>query len=644
MLKTSHEPTTCTVLPPSYQSVPTFAKKLDVTGNWVEPTIPPIVVGQKSHVMQGTGLLVWLPWRGVTSIYRMAIAPAGLTLDTNSVYRVSPFKDGRLTFVSQVALPIHYGVVVGNVANEFETMSSCRAYAGRITVTSDTLSIAQTYISGTLSGTAVSDVRMLLYPPVDGSYGTVTIGTDICTSANMAQLSCTMKDTVKNVSLATGVTVVQGSDICPHLMPPNSDNLVVRQGTPLMNTTMTENFTPIDTSTGNGGSSHLRDIAWFSPYNMTYEPLLTTARDFRMLIDADNFMTDVYGGSYLFYVSLILQPGGGHSYSNDPINFLYMAEHLVDVDDVYMSVDANGLIIQDVISTTYPIAPCCNVEFLNAEIYYSISHSAFNARGRSLGTDGHSVNEINGIYVGSLVTLITRNTGTVNWTAQGDAPVIQQYKISVVSEADIAFGQNTPARVIRWDGVQPGTQMRVSGVVMAECVPQRATAGFVQSASTMSRVCENINTLSLLSFIYNIPETPFRRVWPHDEWKDFCMTQLRTLSPNTLLGYNHTKLTAAAMAAGVFPPTSTSDVFVAPVSTSNPQFVADDADTRSVMSMGKRLRGADDLSVTIADHTRSVPAPRNADAVSMSDRWRELDRIMAPIAQTRQRRDTSNYL
>jgi hypothetical protein len=189
----------------------------------------------------------------------------------------------------------------------------------------------------------------------------------------------------------------------------------------------------------------------------------------------------------------------------------------------------------------------------------------------------------------------------------------------------------------------PQSLLRVDGLFMAECVPGAITAPFTQSGETMSRVCENSNSMAFLSFAYNTPESPFQRTYAGDEYDEFIRTFVPTMGTRQLRQFASPGLIRAAAAANILdePTCETLENETGTVvQTANPKR------RRVSMSGG----GGDDDTVTLYDGIRSMgPAIRDfvqsAIPAGMpghtSQRLSNLDSLMAPIERERTKRQAS---
>jgi hypothetical protein len=313
LLKCTLAPTEYTTLPPSTYTQPTFAKRIDLFGSFTIGGLgTPLALAE--NIPQTTGAIVWLPGRGVASMYRFAIVPMGTTSTgyaqsviaagggnngTNQIQLASvlqyfaggtPSTPGPAPYTSYNKVSLRFGsnvpvpywttgdTITSSPPPNDATLSKTRIFAGSMRVVSDTVGIGATTLSGYLTAVAVSNIQDVFgggtyqaqgsYPsffpggfPSGQAYG-LEVGT-------LVQQAVLPKDVIKEVSVTRGVVTLVGPDIAPTMSPPDPESLFRQNGTMFKTIAMTgmttsANLVPLL----QGHGPELLYLAWVSPWDV----------------------------------------------------------------------------------------------------------------------------------------------------------------------------------------------------------------------------------------------------------------------------------------------------------------------------------------------------------------------------------------
>jgi len=123
--------------------------------------------------------------------------------------------------------------------------------------------------------------------------------------------------------------------------------------------------------------------------------------------------------------------------------------------------------------------------------------------------------------------------------------------LNIAARSVYGAGELGPARVIRWDGMSNGQQIKVDGVINCQCIPEGSIAPFVQQAAMYSDTAHNLNAITMLAELYN-GDSPFRRNWTSESYDNFMRTIFPKLSGQTIAGWEQPKLIGTAASAGMF--------------------------------------------------------------------------------------------
>lgn len=652
LLKTTVDPKRYNTLPPNAYAQPTFSKRIDVVGN-ILVNDAALTVGLEL-VPTTSGLIVWLPSQGCNSVYRFGFVSAGKTSTGAAGNLPLGTFASNLTFGAVLALPYNDRVPsdVLTVAPPLrgDSISMARLYAGRLRVVSDTVALTSTSLGGYLTGTATGDIRNI-FSPLDS-------GADSFSPANMVQVATTVNDGIKEVSVAKGIVSVIGPDISPSFNAPNAyETITTGPGTGFQPRTMAGFLTQTQVAPilMAPGQMIVQYYGWVSPWNITN----TTPSP--MGLGGCTLQNIQKGGA--------LNPFGGcmefnvnfHISNNVPVvpnPYGYLEEWTVVFSSVYASVSSNGGIYYSTIRESFVVGVLTGaLPTFTSAIQRTAKH---NPRMRASGgftsapstapigtgvEQGGADRQYNyiqgrGMYIGTSISIVTTNIGKDpgNGPPQVINPNGWVNSIACRSVDDGATGELGPCRAIRFDGIGNNSILRVDGLFMAECVPGYTTAPFTQSGETMSRVCENSNTMAFLSFAFNTPESPFQRTYEGPEYDEFIRSTLPLMGTRQLRQFANPGLIRAAAAAGILDePTC--------------ETLENESGTvvQSAKEKRKRTTLSEDTLAVLEDRQKTLYNPGSAiaapsEAGFVSDRLRNLDRLMEPIERERLKRMSTRQI
>jgi hypothetical protein len=637
LLKTTIDPKRYNMLPPNQLSQPTFSKRIDVIGN-----IP--IYDDATHlnplfekVPTQSGMIVWLPNQGVSSVYRFGFVPAGTVSTGLAQGGDAPLGPGINSFRYNKVLALPYNsLVTSDVLTvspplTADSLSVARLYSGRIKVVSDTVPIGTTQFGGYLTATSTGDVRNL--------FGTYT--EDPYSPANMVQMATTTNDAIKEIGVAKGAVTLLGPDISPTFHPPNADKTDTKGTGTLYPVTLMTGFTTAAQAVAAGPllgggiptviNFNLNYAGWITPYDIdnplgvlsiTGSPTVQNIK----LGGGLNPMGGTLDISVNFHTTS--PPTGGAA---QPA--AYEEQWVVFCGHVFACVSSNGGIY-------YTQKKECRVTSLaRGGTFPNTFHSAtFSARmfasGGFTGNAGPGDLQFQylegcGMYIGSMVNVFVNNIGGINGTQPATVidPAFYYNTIHVSAHNDGNPGELGPCRAIRWDGLIPNSQLRVDGLFMAECVPGHATAPFTQSGETMARVCENSNAMAFLAFAYNSPETPFQRNYSSDEYEQLIREVIPNMGTKQLRQFGCPGFIRSAAAAGILTAPTVEDV--------------EDEDLQGAMNQGKRPRSESmvENERDFMGHRSMLMGGMQGTPSSTGTRLRDLDTMMAPIERERSMRE-----
>ena len=527
MLKSTLMPRIYVTAPPNMHHETAFSKRIDYNATF-EMKDDTTLVDEK--VPTNTGCVLWFPNLGVQAMWRFGFIPFGSVSFAGFKGLVPNVPDSlsQLQYDSVLAVP--YGLVVSNDQirvgpNLAANFASTRLYNGTVFLVSDTTAVTATVLNGTFSISALSDTRDVSQTQEGAAYAAVDI----------VQAAVTSKEGLKDVRGKSGVVSVIGSDIQPTFTAPDNEltdlisadfeTLVV--GTGLLG--------PVDTqaNSANMGVFFILSNIFVTPWKITATapgPLETIAAG---AIDESGVLDIMFN-----FVYLGVDAGAG-------ITNVGLFRLDCEATHYFATCDSTGRVLY---KTFNQHCDCGSHNMLRPPELRPLSYSClFEPRLAWTGMKS------SGKYVG---TQIVMTTTLVNFNTNSTVPNFQQIvsaDVNVRARSVNERGATGPMRVMRWDNMSAGQNLKLNGVCHAQCVPQGSLAPFVQSAAMFSEEAMNLNVLPWLAEIYN-GHTPIKRNWTGDDYRDMLRDLVPGLSAETLIKWGETdgKLNNASEAAGIF--------------------------------------------------------------------------------------------
>ena len=524
--------------PPNYYTQTAFSKRLDVSANFVVNDAG-LAASTNEKVPTATGLITWQPNRGAGSIYRWGIVPQGAVRSAGSAncYLLPQGTGTNLVFGSATAVPYNQAVtqdVIKISPDLSQSFSQVRVYSGDLRVICDTVPIGNTALNGYFSAGSVSDSRDV--SQVNEGTGNPS---NCFNPSDLVQTSVTSKEGLKEISVMKGIITLVGSDIQPFYAPPNTDQT----------DTQTPGWTTYSAPDGGVATTlaanvfHVFANAMISPWNVQttttpiagYAPLqniptgpinLNGCLDFHVVcsLTSDTAAADASPGMELVcqfnHIFATCESGTGAV----PWGCTYVTQQESYVQSLGQE-----------FSQAYPNP---NVDTSGITTVFASSPRLYQG---SLASTG--------IYLGTQIIFQLSNSSSATASTRTYTFNYVTYQVSARSVYN--QGELGPTRIIRWDGMSDNQQIKVDGVINAQCIPEGNIAPFVQSAAMFSDTAHNLNSLTFLAELYN-GESPIRRNWTLDEYLTFVGRDLESLSPESIMGMNQPKLSGVAQAAGVF--------------------------------------------------------------------------------------------
>lgn len=621
------------IQPPSAYTATTFTKRIDASGNFPMLAMVPTYQGIPST----SGAIIWMPNRGLNSVYRFGIIPGGTETDYHGVHgHVLPgsntlptgitgpaFGDG---FHFHTPLPVPYNdktsadIIHVSPPMDDLTISKARLYAGYLRTLSDTTPVGLTALNGSLSAAAVGDIRDVFQT---GRIDNVDSGAAL-DAVTLVQSSVLMKDAIKEVSVGKGATVLIGPDISPAFTDVDHGTRRTFLGSEMQQFIMGNHATVGHVLAADTSADQW--MGFVSPWNISLTGFWQDGVGAH--IPFENFQTspiNPIGG--VLNVEVLLAVTGRHTQGNPgyveqwTVSFVHYFATCSSSDGalwINMGIESHSLLSHAGNATTFPRFMAKS----NAKQFMNLPFNKWNNQTNFLA------NEAAGMYIGTQIVISTKNVSMVAGTLP--CMYIDSNKpptVKVWSQSDQDVGELGPCRIVRYEGLSEGMAVRLDGTFLAECIPGATTAPFVQAAGAMSKACDNMNAMPFVSYLYNTPESPFRRVWQNDQWELFFQNVLPKFNCQQLRSFAPDRLVAAAVAAGVLVgktceeiENDTKDGVVVPVRRGLKRAAAE-----SVFSPGKNE--IQPMSSAMSCYSCG-PGP-----TTISDRVRAMDQAMEPIAR-----------
>lgn len=647
--KSSVAPRYFTVGPPNYYSQTSFPKKLDISANiMVDDSLIGGELSLYEKVSTRRGLIMWSVNRGAYSCYRFSIVQAGAITDMEAndlVQGLAPLSNvlstgRRLTYTNEVAIPYgtsdKSGDTVSISPDIVGTFSQVRVCSGDLRVISDSLPIGNTALNGYLSAGSFTDVRDV------SQAGPRNTGKLAFSPADLVQSSTTAKDGIKEVGGAKGIVSVVGSDIQPFFDAPDFDKTAFYEGkmgqytladvdigAKLLGGDFTlpngPGLSPIglgmipavtDPTTGPNDGKWFCLQAFLSPWGVELSSTTTTGSGFvagNKIVNINTGPINPNGG-----LEITLRAGGlanmyvggnwppGATFAGNASNETVAAPPPgIEINQQYVVtfIHIFGTVVG---SPEYGVA----YHSLTEERYYHVGAQCYDVVAMcetsnsmlARDLDSFTINNKNlrfnmtkggGMYIGTLVTVRGQNISVHDSVVPGVGNLIMarlQWREVGLYKA----GELGPVRVIRWDGMSDGQQIKVDGTVFCQCIPQGRLAPFVRSDAQYSNTTFDLNAISWLAELYN-GNSPFRRNWTGDDYDMFMRREYPALTWETVSAYKNIKLRALGHTAGEMSTTvggvSPLTIMPAGASASMPMGEQLVHGARALTAMGNTMRG-----------------------------------------------------
>ncbi len=549
-------------MPPNLNTQTSFAKQLDIIGNFVVDDAA-LADSRAEQVPTATGLIVWQPNRGAGSCYRMGIVPQGATSTAGTypvvkkglgfnVYQDSNFNAGTTQLFYGTATALPYGITNTNdvlsIGPPLEaSFSQVRVYSGDLRVICDSTPIGLTALNGVFSCGAFSDsTDVSQVPSVAGAPGTCFNPTQL------VQTSVTTKDGLKEVSAMKGIVSLVGSDIQPFYATPNTDIYdEIRSGW------TTHTVTPtIPTADMDNDSLLYLSETFLSPWNVSV--INSSATNINVGPINLNGVLDIRCNAGL--------PQMNANQTGVDMNYIMTYTHIFAcvTSNTGNAANAYSVIYQTNVEQFQLHMGENGVDFNNELVVFVSAttprfyQQTFN--GLSVDVSGGAtatVSGAGGMYLGTLCTLVVTNQGHADATGPiFNVPTSAPYvNFQVAARSYYGQGELGPTRVIRWDAMSNQQLITVNGKINCQCIPEGKIAPFVQPQAMYMPGSANLNAMTLLSEIFN-GNTEVRRNWDGPSYDAFTRKYALAARTNPEMvvqwGPENPKLMVAAHAAGIF--------------------------------------------------------------------------------------------
>lgn len=609
--------------PPSTNHPSSVYKRVDADATFVTPILDPNATNVVAK--PGTGLLLWFPQRGTDSVYHMGIVPQGTTstrIQNTAGYPNPPtFFDNSLTNCGQVvsgqdngdppqilitgvsgfvftralALPrLDVPIKIAPILDEQFSLS--RLYGGVFRLYSDTIATGSTALNGTASCSVISDTRDVAQNAA---------GTDAFPVVDLAQSARTVKEIVKDTSIATGIVMIQGSDIAPHYTAPDSNNNILMQGgwnTPTIGPALTKRVDWKGIVDGNNLLFKQFGLftGWYSPWGVNqlegfgstlWNPSTSVYAAANGIIPNDAIdLTPIsemgtvdIKVQFGIKIHAVTQNGTANKFENK-INFVVIVEHYFAGIISSLAAGSNpqiGQVNVRCLRTVHTLAGRVgDFETISgsksqlqaqspAMMNITSSITDQYVRAGSLAGFGKFIGAK--VYIGCYsypqigapqelsfdITLFNYAPQEFTSDPIGDVTQLRDsYSGPVISffARDINEPGNCgPCHVARYDGVGGGQQLRIEGVLNTESVAKGDLAPYVQDQVMNSRLAPDINVLPLIWMLYN-GISPFKMSWAGPEYDSFLETIVYPMTAESLLSVadGDPRIKTSMDAAGLF--------------------------------------------------------------------------------------------
>lgn len=510
--------------PPNLAWQTAFPKRLDVVGNINidDSTLDP---STGKVVPTSSGMVVWLVNRGVNGIKRYGFIPAGYSTNLARLY----FGE-TITYNSALGAPYTPGDI--KISPDLTTtFSSARLFSGDLRVICDTVPIGNTALNGYFSCGTVTDTRDVAQLSNGNCFD----------PSDLVQTSSTSKDGLKEISCMKGIVGLVGSDVRFNYGPPNPDVCdagINGQYTPLAITKQLGSVLNLAS-----GATAIFSNTWVSPWNVT----LSGGSQSALL---QNIQVPPINLEGCLDVKVV---AGFEISSANPVVSQCIVRALLQ--HMWAQVGPDGSIHNGDLSMKYTmsnILPVIGGPSSGAGVFLTFEDSPVMYENTTIN-NGNQTNSVSnrGMYLGFQLVLMIDNPTTVDFSCTIASYPGYYPQISVRARSLFCEGELGPARIIRWDGLSKDQQIKIDGVLMAQCIPQGIIAPFVQSAAMYSDSVTNLNAMTFVSELYNGP-SPFRRMWTGEAYDDFMKNVFPNFNSEMVVEWAQPKLIATANSSGMF--------------------------------------------------------------------------------------------
>lgn len=509
-LKTTVDPRNFTTAPPNMFNQSTFPKNVSINGNWVIRADTAVA----GPVKDTKSIVIWNTQRGAATMQRLGFVPSATTVVPTSFQfqnlSASAWSAPTLTFAEEFCVPYDpQGSYQVQVAPDLSLdFSVVRTYAGMISLQSDSVPIGNTALTGRFAGGSINDIRDIQQSP-NGAF----------TEANLQQQTITAKDGIKNVQAADGIVATLGPDLNPLFTAPYA------------------------WTTKNGGVSDVEVITTAYP-GAAMAVALAGAVDVVSLWQ--HFYTPVSGltlldgGSPNPVINIAMNPipnGGRCRLSvcvpdiewSGGVDYFGAPDLLFSIYHLFGTVDDNGAIT--IHSATEHLQNSVNPLRFSPDKVVRITGTGAVTGTYSLTPGLVDLGDIpnmdihQSIYLGSYVQCAASYQYIPSPTTPG-IPATASFNASAgeikmyVEALDIYnSGLLGPVRVLRWDNMSAGQEVKMDGVLIAQCVPEGQIAPFVTPTAQLQHLAMHLNVYPWLNAVYN-GTGPFKRIWKGSDYAD----------------------------------------------------------------------------------------------------------------------------
>lgn len=603
-------------MPPSTNHPSAVFKKVTVDHSFTVPMLP---INAVQQALPGTGLILWFPKLGVDTILHQGIIPqntacvrevntAGfsnnnVTLSVNSLSNsIQTNSSGNMTtgvsafiFTKALAVPRLDAVIKIDPPLQ-KTFSQSRVYGGEISIWSDTVAGGNLNLTGTCAAAVISDTRDICQSED---------GVDAYAWTSLNQAARTWKECTNEITVADGVTTIQGSDIAPDFSAPDSLNDVRMFGgwdNPYQYPTITRtcDFSQ-GPSVNTAGRAQIPIMsAWYSPCAVNQsegfgnQGVGTSAYAFTAGILPDNAIViptlaetstvQVKFDAHLNISNVVF--AGGAVPDTFGVSFDVVVEH-------YFC----GLMNSYGSNTSIPVVGAPNIRVLRT--VRSITGKVEDFGGDPSGVPSTQLETqapttlscysniddeyikkggapLFGKFIGCKIYVCARAYGGLTGeTARFDvnlfsyAPLTKDQGVTDFPNAyadnitgpQIAFlspeinqeGTCGPCHIIRYSDVGGGQQVRINGMLNTQSVAKGSLAPFVQDQVMNAKIAEDVNVLPLTWILYN-GDTEFKMSWERPLYRQWINTFIRHLGTETFsdIAEGDSRAATAMDAAGLF--------------------------------------------------------------------------------------------